>query len=225
MRLLATKLLSTNFKEALIKNGITLIEFPLIKINPIELYNHNVQSNLIFTSQNAVKIAFESDKIKLKISGKKYFCVGEKTKAILEEMGQKVIKMKENARDLASFLVEEYNSHSFSFFCGKRRRTEIESLFIKNNKVLQIHELYDTIFTSKSFKTEFDGIIFFSPSAVLSFFTKNSWSNYTHGFCIGPTTGETLSNFTTNYSLAKHPNENELLLSINEYFSRFYAKK
>tara|TARA_A100001011_G_scaffold212328_1_gene220533 strand:- start:32437 stop:33114 length:678 start_codon:yes stop_codon:yes gene_type:complete len=225
MRLLATKLLSTNFKEALIKKGITLIEFPLIKITPIELKNYNVQSNLIFTSQNAVKIAFESDQIKLKIRGKKYFCVGEKTKAILEEMGQKVIKMKENAEDLANCLIKEYNSQSFSFFCGKRRRTEIEFLFIKNKKVLQIHELYDTIFTSKFFKKEFDGILFFSPSAVLSFFAENSWSNYTHGFCIGASTGETLSKFTTNYSLAKHPNENQLLLSINKYYSRFYDKK
>ena len=108
MKLLATKTLSTNLRESLIQRGISLIEYPLIRINPIPLYNLNFQDSLIFTSQNAVKLAFDSSQIRVNILGKKYFCVGEKTKKLLEEKGQKVLKMTKNAFDLAHFLVKNH---------------------------------------------------------------------------------------------------------------------
>jgi uroporphyrinogen-III synthase len=87
--------------------------------------------------------------------------------------------------------------------------------------VLNIHEIYQTNFTSRYFKTYFDGILFFSPSAVSSYFTKNTWDNDTHGFCLGPSTAKRLSKFTSNFSKAKKPSENQLMITIQQY----YAKK
>ena len=113
----------------------------------------------------------------------------------------------------------------FTFFCGKKRRSEIESLFKIKNMNVEIHELYDTLFINKKIKGPFDGIIFFSPSAVLSFFENNKWPKDSHGFCIGKSTAETLKKYTTNYSEAKHPNEDQLLQTIINYFSKHYVKK
>ena len=180
---------------------------------------------LIFTSQNAVRLANKNNALKNKIIGKNSFCVGQKTSKLLEKFGFKVIQMRENANDLGHFLVEKYNKNSFSFFCGRKRRYEIESLFKKNNITIEIHELYDTLFINKKFKSPFDGIIFFSPSAVLSFFENNKWPKDSHGFCIGKSTAETLKKYTTNYSEAKHPNEDQLLQTIINYFSKHYVKK
>ena len=129
MRLLATKLLSPNFKTRLIQYGMSLVEYPLIQIDPLPQDYLSIQSNLIFTSQNAVKLAFKSSEIREQIQSQNCFCVGEKTKLLLEENGQKVIKMHQNASDLAHFLVKNYKNESFSFFCGKRRRPEIELFF------------------------------------------------------------------------------------------------
>ena len=95
----------------------------------------------------------------------------------------------------------------------------------KNNITIEIHELYDTLFINKKFKSSYDGIIFFSPSAVLSFFENNKWPKDSHGFCIGKSTAETLKKYTTNYSEAKHPNEDQLLQTIINYFSKHYVKK
>jgi uroporphyrinogen-III synthase len=53
----------------------------------------------------------------------------------------------------------------------------------------------------------------------------NSWNLKTHGFCIGKTTANTLENFTKNFSIAKEPNETELLLSINNYYKLDYDQK
>ena len=225
MRLLSTKTLSPRIKDHLTKIGTSIVEYPLIKIKPLHLTNQKIQSMLIFTSQNAVILANKNNALKNKIIGKKSFCVGEKTRKLLEKFGFKVIEMRENANDLAHFLVEKYNKNSFSFFFGKKRRSEIESLFKIKNMNVEIHELYDTLFINKKIKGPFDGIIFFSPSAVLSFFENNKWPKDCHGFCIGKSTAETLKKFTTKYSEAKHPNEDQLSLTIINYFSNYYVKK
>lgn len=218
MRLLVTKKLSLYLRDLLIKNKFSLVEHSFIQIKPLSVQIRITNENLIFTSQNAVKIAFSNSKIKPLLEGKKYFCVGEKTKCILEENGQKVTKKAQNSAELAHFLEKNYKNEAFSFLCGKRRRSEIESFFCANNSSSEVVEIYDTLLTPKTFNSKFDGILFFSPSAVLSFFQTNLWSPKAHGFCIGKTTASTLENYTKNFSIAKEPNEIEVFLSIYNYY-------
>ena len=218
MRLLGTKKLSIYLRDLLIKNQFSLVEHSFIQIKPLSVQIRITNENLIFTSQNAVKIAFSNSKIKPLLEGKKYFCVGEKTKCILEENGQKVIKKAQNSAELAHFLEKNYKNEAFSFLCGKRRRLEIESFFYTNNSNSEVVEIYDTLLTSKTFNSKFDGILFFSPSAVLSFFQTNLWNPKAHGFCIGKTTASALENYTKNFSIAKEPNEMEVFLSIYNYY-------
>ena len=108
MRLLSTKPLSTSIKDHLAKIGTSVVEYPLIEIQPLYLTNQKIQSMLIFTSQNAVRLANKNNALKNKIIGKKSFCVGEKTRELLEKFDYNVIEMKENAKELAHFLVEKY---------------------------------------------------------------------------------------------------------------------
>lgn len=218
MRLLGTKKLSIYLRDLLIKNQFSLVEHSFIQIKPLSVQIRITNENLIFTSQNAVKIAFSNSKIKPLLEGKKYFCVGEKTKCILEENGQKVTKKAQNSAELAHFLEKNYKNEAFSFLCGKRRRLEIESFFYTNNSNSEVVEIYDTLLTPKTFNSKFDGILFFSPSAVLSFFQTNLWNPKAHGFCIGKTTASALENYTKNFSIAKEPNEIEVFLSIYNYY-------
>ena len=123
-RLLSTKILSQGFKDRLLMHSFSLVEKSFIKISPIQnLKLADSNQAIIFSSQNAVKIAFSNSKIKPLLEGKKYFCVGEKTKCILEENGQKVTKMAQNSAELAHFLEKKYKNEAFSFLCGKRRRS------------------------------------------------------------------------------------------------------
>lgn len=71
MRLLVTKKCSPSFKERMVQLGLTLIEYPLIRIEPLPIQIEIVESSLIFTSQNAVKLAFESKEIGALLHGKK----------------------------------------------------------------------------------------------------------------------------------------------------------
>ena len=212
MRLLSTKIVSPHFKDELIKIGISLVEYPIIKIDPLHIKIDHVRPTLIFTSQNAVKIVLESSEIVKKIKTKKCFYVEQKTKLLLNKKGLDVIKMFESAADLARFLVKNHKKDSFSFFCGRQRRSEIETSLNQRKIVLDIHEVYKTTYISKYFENCFDGILFFSPSAVTSYFIKNTWPENAHGFCIGSSTSKTLSKFTSNFSTAKSPTENQLPL-------------
>jgi uroporphyrinogen-III synthase len=133
--------------------------------------------------------------------------------------------MCQNSLELAQFLVKNHKNDSFSFFCGKRRRPEIETVLEQHKIRLEVHELYQTYFTAKHFETHFDGILFFSPSAVTSFFMKNNWPVGTHGFCIGTTTAAELEKYTSEFSTAKQPSESHLLVTLHHYYKQHYVKK
>ena len=225
MRLLATKIITHQLKDRLIQNGYSLEEYPFIKTIPIEIKKYKLNKCLIFTSQNAVKYALNNDYLKQQFKDKKCFCVGEKTKSILENNGLKVIKMSDNSAELAFIISEKHKKDNFSFFCGNQRRAEIEAVLKKTKITLDIHEIYNTLSNSKSIKTQFDGILFFSPSAVKSYFESNDWNSYSHGFCIGTSTAEILKRHTKKYSIAKSPSESQLLLSILNYETQQHAQK
>ena len=108
MRLLSTKNVSKSFKDELTQSGISLKEHPMIQIIPIQFKISKVNSALIFTSQNAVNIAFESTDILREIKDKSCFCVGENTEALLKKKGLNVLKMCQNASDLSNFLIKNY---------------------------------------------------------------------------------------------------------------------
>jgi uroporphyrinogen-III synthase len=225
MKLLATKKLSLGLRDRLIQHGFSLVEQPFIQIQPLHFSINFVEDHVLFTSQNAVQIAFSNPELSPLLEKKKYYCVGEKTKSLIEKNGQKVIKMTQNSAELVHFLKKMYKNERFSFFCGKRRRPEVEQFFSENNILHTLHEIYDTVLTPKQLNTHFDGILFFSPSAVDSFFRTNSWEPQTRGFCIGATTASFLHPYTQNYSIAKEPNETQLFLSIHNYYTHHHAQK
>ena len=223
MRVLATKLLSPEFKNRLIHHGFSVVEFPFIKITPKPITAFEVNNHVIFTSQNAVQIAFKNKILNTNLRNKKFFCVGEKTKSLLIKNGQKVIKMSHNSLKLAHFLAKNYKNESFSFFCGNLKRPEIESVFLDQHMQIDLHEVYKTTLTPKYFSQPFEGILFYSPSAVESFFQLNSWQKKTHGFCLGSTTAKKLNDYTQNFSVAKKPSESHLLVTLTQHFQQSHA--
>ncbi len=62
MRLFITKLISLAFKERLLQQGFSVIEAPLISINPLVFDWKNKSENLIFTSKNAVQFFLKKHK-------------------------------------------------------------------------------------------------------------------------------------------------------------------
>lgn len=217
MRLLVTKKISLAFKERLLHHGFSVIDFPFISIKPLPFTLDNIESHLIFTSQNAVRILLQESQL----TQKKCFCVGEKTKLLLEENGQKVIKMAQNSSELAHFLIKNYKNERFSFFCGKRRMPDLEMHFKTHEMALQVIPIYETLLNPHRMDAEVAGILFYSPSAVESFFMENKWPQKAYGFCLGNSTADALKAHTSQYYVALQPNESALLVQLKKHFSTY----
>nr|WP_297786505.1 uroporphyrinogen-III synthase [uncultured Allomuricauda sp.] len=212
---LSTKMLSPAQKELFLNSGLGLVEYDALKIELLDVKIPFTYSNYIFTSKNAVK-AFLRQAKRLDLSKFNAFCVGEKTKSLLEEKGLKVIEMAENASELAETLVKKYQNESFLFLCGNKRRDELPDTLKKYNIQYKELEVYHTHLNSKKFQRDFDGILFFSPSGIRSYLLENTLGKSTL-FCIGNTTASEAEKHSKNIIVANKPTvENVLVQAIKE---------
>ena len=205
---LSTKKLALNQKELLLNSGIGLVEYDAINIKFIDfnLESKTIQ-NAIFTSKNAVK-AIE----KRNLQFENCFCVGEKTRAYLEEQDFKVLENADNANGLALKILKNHKEREFHFFSGNKRREELPDLFKRNNIKYKEVNVYKTELNPKEFESEFDGILFFSPSGVQSF-TENNKINTT-AFCIGETTASEAKKHTETIIVATKPTIENVIAKV-----------
>lgn len=217
INILSTKKLLPNQKQVLFDANIDLIEEDFIetKIKNFEL--SNVNENLIFTSQNAVKSVLQHPKIQ-ELKNKNVFAVGIKTKSLLEENGFDVDVHTDYAFDLAEIISLIYNKEKYTFFCGNLRREALPNTLKKNGIVFNEIEVYETNITSKKITNKLDGILFFSPSAVESYLKTNTIKNEIC-FCIGETTAEALEEKEiNNIIIADQPSVENVITEVVEYY-------
>ena len=188
---LSTKKLSDNQKSLLLNAGVGFVEYNAITIEHVPFEIPKNIEKAIFTSQNSVRALMNHQ-----LPPMESYCVGEKTKSLLEEYGQQVIKQTEYASELAAYLVENHKNDSFHFFCGNIRSDEIPSKFEENDIVFEEVEVYKTTLIPKKFERQFAAVLFFSPSGVRSFFTENG--NIGMAICIGKTTASEAKKYTEN---------------------------
>ena len=221
MRLLATKILSENLKHRLLHHGFSVVEYPFIEIVPLNPKVEKIHEHVIFTSQNAVRLAFDNKDLQRQLADRKFHCVGEKTAAMITQKRGIVLSKASSAKELGMHLCKQFKSVSFSFLCGQMRMPDLENQFktTGNTNVLDVLEIYQTELQPQQIEGYFDGILFYSPSAVKSFFLKNKVSESVHCFCIGPTTAKSLEGKNTHYSIAKAPGDSQMLFLIKNYFS------
>ncbi|MGY8885176.1 MAG: uroporphyrinogen-III synthase [Flavobacteriales bacterium] len=194
--ILSTKKLSASQKKMFQNNTISVTDYNAIEIKSIDFESPKKVGYGIFTSQNAVK-AFFSGHNRNTSTIETIFCVGEKTKSILEKNEQKVAKMMKNASELADFIKKTHKTDTFYFFCGNLRREEIPSS-LKNEKITLFEvKTYETRLKTFKFDQKWSGILFFSPTGVTSFCMENDIEN-SAAFCIGKTTSSEAKKHSSN---------------------------
>lgn len=216
IRILSTKKLQANQKQFLLNAGFSVVEADFISIQPATFTFTNINENLIFTSANAVKAVSSHPEVQ-QIRRKPVFCVGDKTADLLDENGFTVQEIAHNAADLATAIVSEYATESFTFFSGNQRLDELPGQLKKAAVSFNEIEVYETTATPQEIDGNLDGILFFSPSAVESYLSANAISNETC-FCIGNTTAKSLENTTSKIIIANQPSvENTIIQAINHF--------
>jgi len=216
VQILSTKILSPLYKQELMKYGVELVEADFIKTEnkPFELKDLN--ESLIFTSQNAVHSVLSHPKSE-ELKKKKVYCVGLKTKSLLEENGFNVIAYTGYASDLAEIITLIYGNESYTFFSGNLRRDTLPEALKENGIKFNEIQVYETTLQPQKIKANPEAILFFSPSGVKSYLKHNT-INKQICFCIGDTTAEALSKITKNIIIADQPTIEDVIEDvIHEY--------
>ena len=172
--------------------------------------------NVIITSQNAVE-AITKVLPKEELQFKNIYCVGRRTKKLIESKIGEVKHFETNASKLAHHLVEYIDGTEVTYFCSDIRLddlpTILEESFIKVNEV----ESYKTILDSVEINSNIEGVLFFSPSTVKSFIKLNDANKI--AYCIGETTAKEARKYFDDVRVAKMPTVESVIDLVNENYA------
>jgi uroporphyrinogen-III synthase len=228
----ATVLSTRPIDAELINNAasqnIKIEVLPFIETEPIdslevydEIENILLQTAVVvFTSMNAVE-AVASHLHDYKPDWKIY-CIGNTTKKLVQEyFGDELIAADAtDANELAEQIVEDGITREVVFFCGNKRRDELPAVLNANDIEVNEIEVYQTNMLHHKIEKPYDAILFFSPSAVQSFFSNNKLWEGTIPFAIGNTTANALKKYTTNkIIIADEPGKSNLVTKAIEYLT------
>lgn len=214
--ILSTKTLEPGQKQLILNSGLSLVEKNFISIIPIPFDLTEIKENIIFTSRNAVNIVLENSEEEL-IKSKRIFCVGGKTAEYLRKKGFTVAESFDYGADLAQKISKNYSGEEFLFFCGKRRRPELPAFLNRNKVPLEEIHVYDTRLLGHKMERIYQGVLFFSPSAVKSYCSANDLKK-SIAFCIGKTTAREATKYTNKTVTAKKPSVENVIVQAVNYF-------
>ena len=219
--ILSTKTLSNEQRQAFLDADFDLLEQDFIEIKNNIFALNQINNNLIFSSQNAVLSLMEQNGWEI-LKTKSVFCVGIKTKDLLELNGFKVDVYMDYASELAEIITLIYNKESYTFLSGNLRMETLPNALKTAGITFNEIEVYQT--TLAPFKIsqqeKFEGILFFSPSGVESYLTNNKIKNEIC-FCIGTTTAKALElKKIKNIIISETPTIEDVIFEVIQEFNR-----
>ena len=191
-------------------------DFIQIKLNRIP--KHLIASeikNVIITSKNGVESLttnFSSGELKFK----NIYCVGRRTKKLIESKIGSVRHSERNAKRLAAYLVDHIEGTEVTYFCSDLRLDDLPNMLIKNHIQVNEIEAYQTAFASKKIDDTIKGVMFYSPSTVQSYMKENKGDKI--AFCIGESTANEAKKHFKDVRVAKVPTVESVIELVNEYY-------
>jgi uroporphyrinogen-III synthase len=149
---------------------------------------------VVFTSAHAVKLVAACLQKK---PNWKIYCIRNETRiAVINWFGNdSIVNFASNAMVLSQHMIADGIKDAV-FFCGDQRMDILPDNLKKHGIRLDELIVYDTRLTPVRLEEQPDAILFFSPTAVRSFFSMNELSPETMVFVMGKTTGAALEEFT-----------------------------
>lgn len=210
------------------KQGINIETLSFIETTAIdtidvqqEIETASVQTAaVVFTSMNAVVAVVNM--LDGFVPDWQIYCMGNTTKdLVVAYFGENAIAgTADNATALAEELIESAETDEVFFFCGNRRRDELPDIL--RNEGIDVIEIvvYETIHKHHEINKVYDAILFFSPSAVESFFELNRLPGQTTVFVIGKTTKQAVNTFSdNNIVVSTEPGKDQLVTAAIHYFT------
>ena len=213
----STKKLSVVQKKTLPNTiGIEDSDFIKIRFNRIPpKVMKNELENVIITSQNGVEAILNSF-TKDEMNFKNIFCVGRRTKKLIENRIGKVTHVAKNAKKLAEYLSKELKNKEVTYFCSDLRLDILPAYLQTNDIVVNEVEAYKTMLSSDKIDEDVSGVLFYSPSGIESYLEKNNIDKV--AFCIGETTAKEARKHFKNVQVANLPSVESLLELVNNHY-------
>jgi uroporphyrinogen-III synthase len=228
IQILSTRPLHETLLQEAKQAGIDIDELSFIETNPIQ--SPTLQSEIdealqqsitaVFTSMNAVEAV--ADQIKEKKTNWKIYCIGTTTQQlVVNYFGQDAIAGTANdAAALAKLIIEDQPKGKLIFFCGDQRRDELPEILAQNSLEVKEIIVYQTTAIQHRIQKLYEGILFFSPSGVESFFSNNQLTKKTILFAIGNTTAKEIKKHSDNkIVVSDEPGKENLARKMMEYFN------
>lgn len=214
----STKKLSELQKQTLSKAiGIADSDFIKIRFNRISAkVIKNEIENVIITSQNGVEALLNSF-TKDEMNFKNIFCVGRRTKKLIENRIGKVTHVAKNAKKLAEYLSKELENKEVTYFCSNVRLDILPAFLQTHDIVVNEVEAYKTMLSSHKLDDSVSGVLFYSPSGIESYLEKNTTDKV--AFCIGETTAKEARKHFDNVQVANMPSVDSVLELVNTHFT------
>lgn len=225
--ILSTRPLRDSLLQQATASGISIDVLSFIETAPVrstevqqEIETALLQSSaVVFTSMNAVEAV--ADELQGQQPDWRIYCIGNTTQQlVIKYFGeQSVAGTANSATDLAELIAEEEQEEEVTFFCGDQRRDELPDILRSNNITVSEIVVYETIPVQHKVNKPYHGILFFSPSAVESFFRNNKVPEQTILFAIGNTTAGSIKKFCNNkIIISDEPGKETLVGKMMEYF-------
>ncbi len=214
-RVLSTKRLRPAQRNYLLNAGFAVVEADFIKICRLEPELDDIGESLIFTSGNAVRSVLEHPNREL-LKAKDCFCVGEKTRSLLQANGFQVTASADSAAELIP-RIKVFGDRKYTFFSGNLRLDTLPvSLKLAGIKFNEVR-CYVTKSSPAQIPGTFDAILFFSPSGVASYLLHNQVGPAVC-ICIGTTTAKSLRDTGATIITANRPSIEHVIISCIKHF-------
>lgn len=230
VRILSTRPIDTALIEKAAYQNVLIDTIAFINIK--RLVTENVarridvlakqKTTVVFTSANAVDIVVDMVPVNPLMPDWKIYCIGGATFTLVKKYWPygHVAYTSKNATEIAEGIISN-NEKEVIFFCGIQRREELPELLRQNNVRVEELAIYETLETPSIVKEDYEAVMFFSPSAVSSFFTYNTPPDQTILFAIGNTTANAIKKVANNrVVVSDFPSKDQLVDKTIKYFSK-----
>ncbi|MGI9550981.1 MAG: hydroxymethylbilane synthase [Aurantibacter sp.] len=189
-----------------------------IKISPNRISRTVLKSeirNVVLTSQNAVEALLtniSADELQFQ----NIYCVGRKTKRLIESRIGPVKHVEKNAKKLAEYLVEYLEGLEVTYFCSNLRMDDLPDILTENKIQVNEIEAYKTKYSPIGVDPNIKGVLFFSPSTIHSYLSKNKADKI--AYCIGDTTAKEARKHFKEVRVAKIPTVESVIDLVNKNY-------
>ncbi|MDB4290168.1 uroporphyrinogen-III synthase, partial [Flavobacteriaceae bacterium] len=213
----SSKLLSRGQKD-LFNNALKVESSDFIKtaanrIKPIHL--KAAHKNVIITSKNGVEAILNNCPVE-DLNFETIYCVGRRTKRLIEQKIGPVKHSEKNAKALANYLVDFIEGSEVTYFCSDIRMDDLPTILGESNIKVKEIEAYSTKLEAPKLEKSIEGVMFYSPSTIQSFLQKNTPDCV--AYCIGESTAKEAKKYFKDVRVAKIPTVESVIDLVNQNY-------